>query len=98
MGQNSPPVPSISGRQAWASSADARVHRANVVAGIPGGLAYGDSIVAPCNLNRRNGLQTSISIADRLKEEAQEAQVFAPGDQPSNMGGSKKRLHRWHGF
>jgi hypothetical protein len=54
--------------------------------------------VAPCNLNRGNGLQTSISIADRLKEGAQEAQVFAPGDQPGNMGGSKKRLHRWHGF
>ena len=49
-------------------------------AGIPAGLAYGDPIVAPCDFNRDrgNGPQTSISIADRLKEEAQEAQVFAP--------------------
>jgi CTP:molybdopterin cytidylyltransferase MocA len=80
-----------------ASSADARVHRANVRREFLGGL-HTETLLWHLPSQSRNGLQTSIAIANRLKEEAQEAQVFAPGDQPSNMGGSKKRLRRWHGF
>ena len=65
-----------------ASSADARVPPANVRREFLGGL-HTETLLWHLAISiaiRGNGLQTSISIADRLKEEAQEAQVFAPGD------------------